>query len=83
MRAGVDSVRRDSLRTRYPNVSSGDASHWRNSVLAGNIYFTGSPAIAGVQVFYIPNPDFKGREVIRYINGGAPTVTKTAIMDVR
>ncbi|MGF6291561.1 S1C family serine protease [Paraburkholderia youngii] len=39
--------------------------------------------ITGIQVFYISNPDFKGREVIRYISSGAPTVTKTAIVDVR
>nr|WP_236873602.1 S1C family serine protease [Burkholderia sp. PAMC 26561] len=39
--------------------------------------------IAGVQVFYTSNPNFKGKEVIRYISSGAPSVTRTAIVDVR
>jgi hypothetical protein len=39
--------------------------------------------ITGVQVFYVPNADFKGRETFRYISSGNPFATKTAIVEVR
>ncbi|MBN3723839.1 S1C family serine protease [Burkholderia sp. Ac-20379] len=39
--------------------------------------------IRGTQVFYTSDPDFKGREVIRYISSAAPNVTRTAVVNVR
>jgi hypothetical protein len=40
-------------------------------------------SINGAQVFYVPNADFKGRDVFSYVSSGNPSLTKTAVVEVR